>query len=59
VKSLRDAIQNLIETSQGEGFSPDVVVCDAHALWVLQEEFNIHFREPENPQLAIIERPFE
>lgn len=54
---LRDAIREVIDSADNEGCTPDLSVVDAGSLWILQEQYNIYFVEPEDKQLAVIEKP--
>lgn len=54
MKELRDAILEVLKQST----TPEggVRCCDRNALYILQEEFNIHFVEPEDEQITLIKR---
>lgn len=59
MKNLREAILRVINSAMphiGADGRPNYEV-NALALWVLQEEFNIHFREPEDYQVSSIDKP--
>lgn len=57
MKELRDAIRAVLESADVVSTSPLVITINAKALYILQEEFNIHFVEPEDTQITTIERP--
>ena len=51
-KAIRDVLSNAIEYQYGT--TPDYII-DANLLRLLQAEYNIHFVEPDEAQLAEIE----
>lgn len=56
MKNLRDAILAVLKSATISYDEGGNYVVDNTALWVLQEEFNIHFVEPNQPQFDAIER---
>jgi hypothetical protein len=56
MKNLRDAILAVLNSASNEGCDGCYVV-DADVLWILQQEFNIHFVEPDQPQFDAIDKP--
>lgn len=57
MKDLRDAIRAVIDSASTEGCSPPLCVVEAGPLFILQQEYNLHFVEPDAPQLDVIEKP--
>jgi len=55
MSDLRNAIYNVVASYPAT--LEDGVLVSKPALWNLQQEYNIHFVEPEDPQLEVIEKP--
>ncbi len=55
MKDLRDAILGVLNDADNTGCD-GLYVVSAESLWLLQQEFNIHFVEPDQPQFDAIER---
>lgn len=55
---LDNAIRNVIESATDTRYA-DTIEVDAEKLWQLQEEYNIHFREPTAKQLKILNKPID
>ncbi len=56
MKDLRDAILDVLDSASEEGCD-GLQVVDHRSLWVLQEQFNIYFREMHEHQECGVERP--
>jgi len=57
VRNLRDAIRAVIDSASQEGCTDDLCVVEAGPLYILQQEYNLFFVEPEDRQLDVIEKP--